>query len=863
MPQLPMDEPTIEQDGRGSLVVFAIQVWLHRTLAELSGDDPDRATGSAAKAVSALTDDPDRRLELGRGLDALRKARSLAAWAKVPHREAVLAESFVRALDHHLVRSNPREREAHLRSFFVGQGLILSNDYELVDPAGLASAWAAGPSRSKAEVLDRGWRAAALAQQLGDRFPAALGNPARPRSPYERDRTLGDLVRLTCRELIGLACLPTTSGSGEATRLLALVGEEALRQLEDALFGQPSNDRVGLQLMFGSAAAWRLTRVLTKVGELAGQPDAAVAVWGRNRSREVPKEARRLLQRIIEEEPPNINRPRSFTIEAYRSLGGDPKVEALMWARLALGRTALLEDGVAFDAPPFAESGLLSGREQAYLGFVLAEQHPDRADEVVALLRGPFEKKAYPSVTNMLVGARHYAAAYIGYGPQPGTPPPLAAFEFGEEASPQVTDWFESGGTLDSGYRPVADPVRLVWEALRTEADENPVLWTRSRPNRRRRPATSEVNEPTVASILQSVPMHARLQARSLVVKALLTIDGTARRDAIESLRQAGLADVAASLIERVVLACEALPVDRSTEEGAEIDWVREQATFCLSYTGSMRGFDTLARQAGLVSGGTGPHWLPQPDEAEPSERWIRTVALLGLADLGDRLHDAEDDLADARIDLLLDRIELRLAKLARSPFVQSKRDEEHRGRPVRDLWYLERSGEVRALTAVLAMLRSPKERSVQLLHVLSGRCFELPHGDEEGEASRPADEASEREALRDRGLPYRWRDARPPNLHDVTGTDRPLDPRAMDAEAWSRLMRHRFEGIARLWDLPAWQLAEWGAARIERRFRAVEPGESVVRITDPFEASVAAEHRMRRLSGQGWKPTRVATLSK
>jgi hypothetical protein len=58
-------------------------------------------------------------------------------------------------------------------------------------------------------------------------------------------------------------------------------------------------------------------------------------------------------------------------------------------------------------------------------------------------------------------------------------------------------------------------------------------------------------------------------------------------------------------------------------------------------------------------------------------------------------------------------------------------------------------------------------------------------------------------------------------------------------------------------WDLVCWQLAQWGLARIERRFTNT-PGSRAdeqaigdgVRITDPLSASRRAERRMRDVVG-------------
>lgn len=837
-----------------SLVAFACDVWLHRLLAH-EALIPELARGTSLKAMLArITDDPDMIPKLEEGVAVLRDAATSLFPADEPRRDVEKVidiapsdsekiRAFIRTLDDHLVRE--RTERAHLVSFYESHDIKSAAQHEWVDPSAFFSAWAAGPSRSKYEVLDRGRHAAAMATQLRDKLLTRLSVPANPSSPYEDAKpTLADLLRRTSRELIAVASLPPSSGAAAATRYLAAIGEIALEEIEEHLFGDRVDRGGEVTLRFGSVGAWRLPRVLTRIGELA-LGDLGEAVWGERRSPDIERRAVALLERLLGEETPNINRPRSLSVEAYRFLDAGAGVHGALYARLELGRTARWIDGEAHHFEPFGERGILSSREQAYTAFVVCERHGEDLARVLPLLRGPLQdEESFDGLHEVLYAARRYAAAYIEYLHQEGAMPPLAAFAF-DASDPLFDAWrkiAEGGGSGED----VRTPVLAVWDALRSAADPHPTgtgsedsAWSQERKHQRRveGPHRTEADRQ-----LAPVPMHARLATRSLVAQAVLSIDGTSRREAVEALRQAGLADVAAGLFKLVVEKCYALSLEAQADERARLNWLREQAVFLLSYTGSLVGFDALVETAGLTGGGTHPRWSAPPKELPDHERWIRTTALLGLADLGDALHDAEGDVAQARIDLLLDRIEPRLKQLStRSVKVRSGGSKEVRGTDPRlkeQLWYV-LGAERRSLVAILAMLRSADRRSVDLLHVLSGRYFERQ---EDAAGEIVYDEHQPRYELL---LPPRR--FRRETLDDPPRTVYAAD--AVDQTEWEARFSD-LRDIAETWDLLAWQLAEWGALRIEHRFR--DPyAAGGVRTTDPLEASRVAESRMRKFWNQ------------
>ena len=889
-----------------SLVTFACQVWLHRLASKVVAGVPI-GTPSQREMLAPLTDGVDLR-QLTAGLQKLSDlGQQLSSGSDLSQGDRDRVRSFIRALDDHLVRTQPQR--VHLLSLYASLDVTSAPRTDWVEPDAFFSAWAAGASRSKYEVLDRGRQAAAMVMQMGDRLWDALGSRARPASPYEPDRTLEQLLRRTCNELIGVVCLPASSGGPAATRYLATIGEIALEQVELHMFGSVLPDNADqTRPCFGSPAAWRLPRVLTRIGEISSDPAVAAKVWGRQRAPKIVAQARRILSRLLSDDPGNSNRPRSLPIEAYRFLGdpNDTDLRNDVLARLQLGRTAVHRHGSDVTSPPFGERGLILTREQAYTALILCEKFPELKRTVYEVLRRP-SIDGFQSFSRPILGMRYYAAAYIQYSEE-GSIPPLDAFLpeqiidvptrtlrariFDDDAyndvearRRKVHDWFKRGGTANDGTHPVRDVALAVWDALRSAVDERlddstyvPAAWHKQRDHDARTNARSRVPCET-DRILSTVPLHAREATRSLVAQAVLTIDGTRRRDAIEALRQAGLADVAAELFNLVVQHCRSIrgsAVD--LPEGHPLDWLLENAVFCLSYTGSLSGFDTLVQAAGLATDDSqaDPKWGGVPSRQPQSERWIRTTALLGLADLGDILHDAEGDFAEARTRMLIERIEDRLKTVTKELDQYRGADRDDDVLHLHRLWYLDKAGERRSLVAVLATLRSQSTASIRLLHVLSGRCFEkddtpdsTPSGDSLGGGEKRTPTKGDWAGL--------WRpsiikqrsetvEELAAGLHVAPKTLRTVlsglemqgiiehkegvvafTREKIGSDEWENYMKDMRQ-VARDWDLVSWQLAEWGLRRIMRRFRsATEAG--AVRVTDPFEAAQRAENRMRRFS--------------
>ena len=249
-----------------------------------------------------------------------------------------------------------------------------------------------------------------------------------------------------------------------------------------------------------------------------------------------------------------------------------------------------------------------------------------------------------------------------------------------------------------------------------------------------------------------------------------------------------------------------------------EFDWLLDHAVFCMSYTGSTatEPYEHLLELAGLTE--------DLKKHLHPSRARLRTTALLGLADLSDVLHDDDSDTGKARLTDLLASVETRLRSLQLTrPCVEKD-----------DLEWLPDSEELRALAAVVAMLRLPETKSIRLLHILSGRCYETTAG------STTVSNKSE------------YARCRPPQLVGdaaVKEGRRRYSPQTDPAwgnwpKVWQPLLH---------WDLVTWQLAEWGLIRVERRFTPQD--DLGVRIVSPTTAANAAARRMQQLTGSPWRP--------
>ncbi len=887
MPPRHVEPPSLDRPL--SLVAFSCEVWLHHLLENDPNRLPNQAgTGSQDAMLGRLTDKIDALPALRAGLAALRRTGEQQLWIRTTSderpsfirnvadplspKERRLVRLFIRALDDHLARTRP-ERVAHLLSFYTSVDVATAAEHDWVDPASFFSAWAAGESRSKYEVLDRGQKAATLVVQFGDRLTERLATSAQPASPHHPHRTLEQLLRETAKELLGVVSLPASSGSAAATRQLAAIGEIGLDEMRRHLFGEEARpEREGVRAYVGSAGSWRLPRVLTRIGEILASPDAADQVWGVRRAVRVGERARKLLAEVLTVQTPNLNPARSLVAEMYRYLDdGDRELQEVMLARLRAGRTVRRGDGGGWENDrPFGEEGILPSRHQAYIALALCEKDASLVPEVCELLRSKPDARSFPRIGAPVAASRSYAAAFIEHLIENGhCSPPMAAFvdprlldadlatvrvvkpsskvsqatnEDGADAPDdgaglaatvrEVKEWFGRGADHDES---VSGPVLAVWEALRSSAD--PVLrdgvvlpsaWRVQAAYRRRVTERGACRLPT-DQILDAVPFHARQATRSLVAQAVLSVDGTGRREAVEALRQAGLADVSSRLFELVVRHCR-LAADASGDDAHRLDWLREQAVFCMSYTGSLAGFDTLVREAGLVKGGEKGDWRALPDPQPASEAWIRTTALLGLSDLGDTVDEAQDALAAARVDLLVERIQGRLQQLADEERVNCSRGESGAAQPDQ-LMYIPRGEEHRALVAVLAMLRSPA--ALDLLHILSGRHWAKEStADERTRVTNPW--AGRPKPMRVISLP--------PGQGGTVDYERgsPGD------DDWDSYMEE-MGPVSDRWDLMSWQLAEWGLQRADRRFPAWNS--RGVRITDPLRASQDAERRMRAIA--------------
>jgi hypothetical protein len=925
-------------DDTWSLLRFAVEAWIGQI-----------GHGSTAERLKTITTDRDSLRRLDSGLTTLKKlARtptdSTSLRGKQEERRKV--RELVRTLDAYLAQEG-RSR-THLWSFYCDVDLWGAFDLDDVhDPDGLAQSWAAGPSRSKHEVLLRGRLCASLLRTLRktNQLDAFFNSPARPASPYRPGRTGYDLCKETVSQLVDIVCLPPSSGGASAIQSLAVIGKSAIKEIDRRLFGGGTYGAPG---SLGSAPAWRLTRVLTRIGQMLADSELAEQVWSLDRF-DVDRRASELLAKILNKETPNINRSRSLSVEAFRFLSPhDEHLRNVFLARLERGRTVTIDTfGEVREVPPFGERGLLLPREQSYTAFVLCALQPDSAPQIAHILREKVDSSVFSEMTDISYAARCYSAAYVEYYcsaiPDEDTPrtPPLDAFltraQVEKLCSPQsqsnlgihvdvgkVRSWFRAD-LLPGGDPFVIEPALTVWEALSSKADDNELILpinksekvdpskiksrTTLLPKSWRESAAHEsaVRNSTldfdrlckVGTVDQrkvGVPFECRRALRSLVAQALLSVDGTGRRQAIECLRQAGLENYAAALFSVVVTHIRSKVRGGDPKLEAPLSWLHEQAVFCLSYCGSLLGFDELAIEAGLTSNvvatersrepwcigfplEVGTEWEPNSTGAQGrTNRWIRQAALLGLADLCDGLHDAEGKVAEARRRLLLEGAENRLLALAEADDESRLRYAAGSGGVPAGISAVAMGGELRAIVALLAMLRSEDPASIRLLWILSGRFWEPAAMERHSLIEVERDLTSYEECLlpRMRGpRPKTWRNAtainwhlkkRPHQISPITsqgtaGTltyEYSLEP----LDAWQKYVE-RMSSLLEIWDHASWQLAEWGLQRIETRFRGARGditykddearlgGFPVVerppgtRIVSPQEACACADERM------------------
>jgi hypothetical protein len=772
---------------------------------------------SALQCLSLITSQKKRQSMLAKGLRELRE-QPLKGYGSA-------GREVARVVDRYVLRSegNPND-PSFLTSFYdaFDPGALT----ELLESSLFKSLNAAGPSRSKPEALLRGRAAASMLYGYSDRAGKIGGDldVVPPRNLPGRALSLREQVQRVVQDMMILVVLPPASGGVAAVRHLAIIGEIALDEVGRELLGDVNADGdetadEELRPRFPPPCGWRAARVLTRVGQVlqyrAPQADipASEDIWGVERTKQLQRLADDLLESVFAIDPPILYRSRSLPIEASRYLLLDGERGRAHTDELV--RRAV-EGTTHRDSPrrtPFAESGAIPPRERMFSAYVAWERdtvkrwaerdghrqylHFDRthplsliAELEHAAVQSRAPKRHHGASEVFLAGqqALDYTAAYLAQLEERGRHP-----------------------TLGELYGTGSPEALFIRDALRCSADGAGKGWGRASTW-----PTDDRASDHVSRILASVPRHARHATRSVVAQALLTIDGAARRSAIEALRQAGLRDQAAELFAHVIREY----VVRE-DDGGVAPWLLDVALFCLAHTGSFVGMSTLMRHAGL-DGTEGDRSLTGP------KGWLRVTALMGIGDLAEPLHDAEphDGSAPALslTNKLLSGVERRLDELA--PDLNSADALEARwtggacwdGYASEGLRFRPFATELRALAYVLAMLRSPDRRSMRMLWVLSGRYYDEGGGPQVLTTKENADGSRTYDLDSDKG--------------------------------WGEWIGRRGHLTTTIADLATWQLGEWGLDRIKVRF-VDAPSHGGVRLVDPRRSASRAENRLRRLSAK------------
>jgi hypothetical protein len=388
-------------------------------------------------------------------------------------------------------------------------------------------------------------------------------------------------VTRTVRGLLTVATRPPGRGSMPAAQMLSLLGCLPVQWDDDG--ASKSVPDLVLEHVTDSPVGFRTIPVLTRIVLLsAGRYGALPAWWSSDGVAE-----REAVWRVLRQlhETPNTTDPypaRSFVVEALRTIRMSER--SVSEAALEMLQRRASDD-------------TRTVRERAYASYSVYEASRGRANEVAALcgmLRLSREHEAGPDE------GLAYAATLIELLERDRSPG--ASLESLLLVAGNATE-------SDDGPRDVRDELAL--DLAVQEVDE--ILYPgrtlrnpRAASQNRERYEAAEANQ----LLLDRVPGTVREAFVSLVRYALLSIDGSARRRAAETLREAGLGTEAACLI---------LQVMESDAEHRVPAWVREHAAFLLGHLTDPVALDALleiARTAG-------------PDEVD-----VRWAAIWALGDI-------------------------------------------------------------------------------------------------------------------------------------------------------------------------------------------------------------------------------------
>jgi hypothetical protein len=452
-----------------------------------------------------------------------------------------------------------------------------------------------GPARTHVEVLLRGQAMIGWLAAKPDKHKLKE-QPEKPPFPDEiLDRFVGatyeDRIRLVLDDLLTVVGFPLGQGAPEARLLAAQAGERALEQIREHMWNSPMG--------------WRVVRVVTEllrllaIGHFDERADEKMSI---------ERFCRSSMEELHTRNPPCLYRARSFFEEAAAAAPLEARWDWLLDA---------LIDRATGASPADPGRDPLPVRERMYAAQVAYQRILGRYGQAaVAAADGPMrrlleglKRSAIETGELGLDYARDYIAA-VALGDDPTYPDKdlaaaVANDQSRKQSSPDLLAPRKSGHKAAVNFWDRRDEVQIVRGALATEA------------------ANSD---------LAGAPEASRHALRALVIQLTLTVDGLWRRNALEAIMAAGLADQAVGLMQHILAAAEhhvaaTEPVDRKPI------WLVEHVTFCLGFLGTRTAVGQLLDV--IASDG----------HRSPARRNYRDVHMTAVMAIGD--HAKEVDRAD------------------------------------------------------------------------------------------------------------------------------------------------------------------------------------------------------------------------
>jgi hypothetical protein len=629
-----------------------------------TGEDSDESRGRADAWFNRRMDAVGRGEPLGRELCELLD-RSIA----------VTADSELR----------------HVASFFDSMTASVAQEGSL-EPKWFAELLAAGPARSKPEILLRGRALVAQFREVADTWSQFRN---RPMSPLRRTGPHGELPPTTfekganevIRDLFVLMALPPGKGSYEAVRFLAAIAPASLPLIRDEMGTHPM--------------AWRLVRTITLCLQRSYPTSAMssainapeVLAWGES-SNQAIADALETLRTVMTNEPRNIYRSRSLAIEAARFA---PRI-GVSWLDDELEHRATCN---RFKLVPPGESGAIPTRERQYAGYVLwLRLSGQQLQELESLPSDHPSRKRLLNVIDQMCADGDAGVRWAGMT--------IQLLIEGIDVSDNIPSRNEEN--LTAGQRRALGR----WQKMYGENADSPLSIVEA-----------ALDSPQARHIVSRnrLKRQTAVEFRNLIAQAATTCDGTTRRNILDALTAGAVQDEAAQLFELIARAARA---SGSPNQGFMV----EQCLFCASYTGSSaKALAYLCSEAGLaVTESTTMlgEVTARPDSEPRSPHFaenknIRVAAVMGIGDLATKLEN--DSYLRTRTSVaraLVDRLE----QLANDGDTTTLAVALKPGGS--KFQFLSQMGsEVRALTYALTMLRDTDDRAVQALtDIAEGRKF-------------------------------------------------------------------------------------------------------------------------------------------